>query len=118
MASILLKINEYVGKEVDFKNEVLLHDNGDGVVFIKEWNLDIPQPTIEELNAYESIADSNLKWKRIREKRNQFLAETDYLALSDNTMSAEMISYRQQLRDLPSSTSNPDDVVFPEKPEA
>lgn len=116
MASILLKINEYVGKEVDFKNEVLLHDNGDGVVFIKEWNLDIPQPTIEELNSYDSIADSNFKWKSIREKRNKLLAETDFYALSDVTMTTEMSNYRQQLRDLPSSTSNPDDVVFPTKP--
>jgi len=56
------------------------------------------------------------KWKAIREKRNQLLAETDYLALSDNTMSAEMTAYRQALRDLPASTSNPDDVVFPTKP--
>jgi len=56
------------------------------------------------------------KWKAIREKRNQLLAETDYLALSDNTMSAEMTAYRQALRDLPASTSNPDDVVFPSKP--
>ena len=56
------------------------------------------------------------KWEAIREKRNQLLAETDYLALSDNTMSAEMTAYRQALRDLPASTSNPDDVVFPTKP--
>ena len=56
------------------------------------------------------------KWKAIREKRNQLLAEADYLALSDNTMSAEMTAYRQALRDLPASTSNPDDVVFPSKP--
>ena len=56
------------------------------------------------------------KWNDIRIKRNQLLAETDYLALSDNTMSAEMTAYRQALRDLPASTSNPDDVVFPTKP--
>jgi hypothetical protein len=57
MASILLKINAYVGKEVDFKNEVLLHDNGDGVVFIKEWNLDTPQRAQEQLDALETQAD-------------------------------------------------------------
>jgi hypothetical protein len=56
------------------------------------------------------------KWQVIREKRNILLQETDYLALSDNTMSAEMTTYRQALRDLPSSTSNPDDVVWPTKP--
>jgi hypothetical protein len=70
-------------------------------------------------SSYNKIASemsSEDKWKEIRMIRNKRLAETDYLALSDNTMSAEMISYRQTLRDLPSSTSNPDDVVFPTKP--
>lgn len=56
------------------------------------------------------------KWDAIREERNELLAKTDFYALSDVTMSTEMATYRQQLRDLPSSTSNPDDVVFPTKP--
>tara|TARA_B100001939_G_scaffold91860_1_gene78739 strand:+ start:565 stop:933 length:369 start_codon:yes stop_codon:yes gene_type:complete len=56
------------------------------------------------------------KWFDIRVKRNELLAETDFYALSDVTMTTEMSNYRQALRDLPSSTSNPDDVVFPTKP--
>jgi len=56
------------------------------------------------------------KWINIRNKRNLLLTETDFHALSDVTMTTEMSNYRQQLRDLPSSTSNPDDVVFPTKP--
>ena len=56
------------------------------------------------------------KWEGIRNTRNELLAETDFYALSDVTMTTEMSNYRQQLRDLPSSASNPDDVVFPEKP--
>lgn len=56
------------------------------------------------------------KWSYIREKRNRLLAKTDFYALSDVTMSTEIATYRQALRDLPSSTSNPDDVVFPTKP--
>ena len=56
------------------------------------------------------------KWFDIRIKRNELLAETDFYALSDVTMTTEMSNYRQALRDLPSSTSNPDDVVFPTKP--
>ena len=38
---------------------------------------------------------------RLREKRNRLLAETDYLALSDNTLSDDMKTYRQELRDFP-----------------
>ena len=56
------------------------------------------------------------KWNSIREERNTLLSQTDFYALSDVTMTTEMSNYRQQLRDLPSSTSNPDDVVFPTKP--
>ena len=52
----------------------------------------------------------------IRESRNILLAQTDFYALSDVTMTTEMSNYRQQLRDLPASQSDPDDVVFPTKP--
>ena len=36
---------------------------------------------------------------QLREKRNSLLAKTDWTALADNTMSDEMKTYRQQLRD-------------------
>jgi hypothetical protein len=55
----------------------------------------------------------------LRQKRNSLLSATDYLALSDNTMTAEMISYRQSLRDLTeglSTVSEVNAVVFPVKP--
>ena len=51
-----------------------------------------------------------------RRERNAKLAETDYLALSDNTLSTEMSTYRQALRDITDTYSNLDDVVWPEKP--
>lgn len=56
------------------------------------------------------------KWNSIRDERNELLKQTDFYALSDVTMTTEMSNYRQALRDLPSSTSNPNDVVFPTKP--
>ena len=37
----------------------------------------------------------------LRARRNRLLAETDYYALSDNTLSDDMKTYRQNLRDLP-----------------
>ncbi len=54
--------------------------------------------------------------KEIRVKRNQLLAETDYLALSDVTLSTEMAEYRQALRDLPANTSDPANPTWPVKP--
>jgi hypothetical protein len=56
----------------------------------------------------------------LRSKRNNLLAQTDYLALSDQTMSAEMTTYRQALRDITNGLSTVADieaVIFPEKPE-
>jgi hypothetical protein len=52
----------------------------------------------------------------LRAERNQRLAKTDYLALSDNTMSAEMTTYRQALRDITDNATSLDDVTWPTKP--
>ena len=52
----------------------------------------------------------------LRKKRNRLLAETDYLALSDVTLSSEMTTYRQALRDLPANTTDPANPVWPVKP--
>ena len=56
----------------------------------------------------------------LRQRRNSLLSQTDYLALSDQTMSAEMTTYRQALRDITNGLTTVADVeavVFPEKPE-
>ena len=55
----------------------------------------------------------------LRAKRNRLLAETDYYALSDNTLSDDMKTYRQDLRDLPAGKDTVDkcnNAVFPTKP--
>jgi hypothetical protein len=55
----------------------------------------------------------------LRSKRNRLLAETDYLALSDNTLSDDMKTYRKDLRDLPAGKDTVDkcnNAVFPNKP--
>ena len=56
------------------------------------------------------------KWSAIRAERDQLLAASDWMANSDVTMSEAWASYRQSLRDLPSSQSDPDDIVFPTEP--
>jgi len=53
----------------------------------------------------------------LRRQRNQLLAETDYLALVDATLTDEMRAYRQDLRDLPANTADPANPVWPTKPE-
>ena len=73
------------------------------------WNgssYDKPAPTLTDEE----------KWQNIRTERDIWLQKTDYLAMSDNTMSDAMKTYRQQLRDIPQTYTNPDDVVWPTKP--
>ena len=55
------------------------------------------------------------KWENVRRDRDSKLAETDYLALSDQTLSDDMEAYRQDLRDVPSQ-SDPDNITWPSKP--
>ena len=55
--------------------------------------------------AWETTGKKNLKLKSIREIRNQKLSETDYLAMSDNTMSDEMKAFRKSMRDIPQDYS-------------
>ena len=55
----------------------------------------------------------------LRRKRNNLLAETDFYALSDVTMSDDMTTYRQALRDLPAGKDTVDKVnnaIWPTKP--
>lgn len=51
-----------------------------------------------------------------RALRDRLLAATDWTANSDVTMSDEMRTYRQALRDVPSQAGFPDDVTWPVKP--
>ena len=55
----------------------------------------------------------------LRDKRNRLLAETDFYALSDVTLSDDMTTYRQALRDLPSgkdTVSKCENATWPDKP--
>ena len=88
------------GQLVDLTQEEINQRNQD----IENWN--------------NSAFDRSMQ--SLRSKRNNLLAQTDYLALSDQTMSAEMTTYRQALRDITNGLTTVADVeavVFPERPE-
>jgi hypothetical protein len=57
MASLSNKIRQYVNAEVDFLEDVILQDDSNGKgAYIKEWNLDIAQPTQAQLDALDAQA--------------------------------------------------------------
>ena len=77
MTQLTTKIKLYTNKEVDFLNEVKLQDDGNGV-YIKEWNLDIPKPTMAQLDAFEAqakIVESNQAQVQNRIKEYGSIAE-------------------------------------------
>ena len=63
MAQLSTKIKEYCKansvSDVDFTTDVLLQDDSNGQgAYIAEWNLDIAQPTDEQLASYETAANT------------------------------------------------------------
>ena len=78
---------------------------------------EIAQRAVEE-SAWEAGAFDRAM-ADLRQKRNRLLSATDYLALSDNTLSEDMATYRQALRDITngvSTTTDVDNITWPTKP--
>ena len=88
--------------------------NGNKVQFTAEEETARDNEETAWANAAPARALDNL-----RQKRNRLLAETDYLALSDNTLSDDMKTYRQNLRDLPAgkdTVAKCENATWPTKP--
>ena len=74
MAQLSTKIKEYCKvngvSDVDFQKDVMLQDDSDGNgVYIKEWNLDIAQPTDAQLSAQETAANTEEANAQVRSTR-------------------------------------------------
>lgn len=84
-----------------------------------EWLENTAPISKADIEAQFPIVEFDMAMEDLRARRNQLLADTDYLALSDNTMSDEMKAYRQALRDITNGLTTKDEVeavVFPTKP--
>ena len=72
----------------------------------------------EQETAYQATLDANAA-AQVRYKRDGLLAETDFYALSDVTMTDAMTTYRQALRDITAHSNFPNNLTdddWPEKP--
>jgi len=63
--------------------------------------------------------ERDVTWEQVRRLRNQALADSDWRAVKDRTMSQAWKDYRQALRDLPQNHEESNDAydAFPEPPE-
>ena len=82
---------------------------------------DLTADEITARNAEQVTASTALELalSEIREKRNILIAETDYLALSDHTLSSDMTTYRQSLRDITNGLDTVEkcnNITWPTKP--
>jgi hypothetical protein len=64
------------------------------------WHNGTPPIPKEQILAIIPQVELDIAMETLRAKRNKLLADTDYLALSDNTMTEEDRTYRQALRDI------------------
>jgi len=69
----------------------------------------------EQETAYQANLDATAA-KSVRADRDSRLAVTDFHALSDTVMSAEMTTYRQALRDVPAQGGFPHTITWPTEP--
>jgi hypothetical protein len=80
----------------------------------KQYNIITGESTDSDFTQVPLTASEKLD--SLRRVRDGKLAETDYFALSDQTMSAAMTTYRQALRDITDNATSLDDVTWPTKP--
>ena len=72
-----------------------------------------------DIEAQFTAVEFDMAMEDLRAKRDRLIAETDYLALSDQTLSAEMSTYRQALRDITNgitTVEQANNVTWPTKP--
>jgi hypothetical protein len=94
----------------------IINDNIDNI----HWVDNTTPISKADIQAQFTAVEFDIAMEDLRTKRNKLLADTDYLALSDQTLSAEMNTYRQQLRDLTNGLTTVEDVnnvVYPTKPQ-
>ncbi len=102
MSSLSNKIKIFLGTEVDFINDVKLQNDGDGD-YIKEWNLDTPQPTDAQLSAVESDADKMERNNQVIATRKQLYGslEKQIENIIENGLEAEIDRVNQIKTDNP-----------------
>ena len=84
-----------------------------------EWHNGTTPISKADIQAQFTAVEFDMAMEDLRAKRNNLLKDTDHLALSDQTLSDDMRTYRQSLRDLTdglTTKAEVDAVVFPTKP--
>ena len=105
-------------KKINSNAEFTYQDNDINTI---QWlNGTTPIP-VADIEAQFTAVEFDMAMEDLRTKRNNLLKDTDHLALSDQTLSTEMTTYRQSLRDITNGLTTKaqvDAVTWPTKPGA
>ena len=101
--------------EFTSKFKIITGENDNGEAIISS-DLSGLQVSWSDISAKMSELRTAEPMRLLREERNKLIAETDWWASSDLTMTAEQLAYRQALRDITNTYTSLDDVVWPVKP--
>ena len=71
---------------------------------------------VESTSTEELTILKNNQWQNVRQERDMLLKETDWRASTDLTLSDDWKNYRQALRDIPSTQSDPFNITWPTEP--
>jgi len=108
--------------------EAILKINPNAVVTVRgtdintceiEWHNGTTPIPVADIQAQLPIVEFDMAMEVLRAKRNNLLADTDHYALSDQTLSDDMRTYRQSLRDITNGLTTVEQVnavAFPNKP--
>jgi len=110
IAKAILKINPSA--------EVVVRGNDINTCEI-EWLNGTTPISKADIQAQFTAVEFDMAMEDLRAKRNKLLQDTDHYALSDQTLSDDMRTYRQSLRDITNGLTTVADVeavVFPTKP--
>jgi hypothetical protein len=96
--------------------EVSVSNNDINTIVWENGTTPIP---VADIEAQFPIVQFDMAMEDLRTKRNRLLTDTDHYALSDQTLSDDMRTYRQSLRDITNGLTTVEDVnsvTWPTKP--
>tara|TARA_R110000751_G_scaffold303056_1_gene417462 strand:- start:121 stop:543 length:423 start_codon:yes stop_codon:yes gene_type:complete len=107
----LSMVIEHLYPNLDHYNSkvyILRNDSDGNGSYIKYWNpANGVKPTDEQIANAKEEAINSFWWKKLREKRNKLLSETDEYAVADRPAQQNWVDYRQALRSLPTTATKP-----------
>jgi uncharacterized protein YlzI (FlbEa/FlbD family) len=98
------------------EEEAIIVDNENEIIETSDLFPDFTKKVVNGTLVVDQERVAEVAANEVREKRQTLLAETDWWAVADRTMTQAETDYRQALRDVPAQAGFPENVTWPTKP--